>query len=283
MRSESRTPAARWAASNTDVQSGRGPPGSGASIGSRICPAACEERASARVRSWPREKGRRISGSYAETATRSARTSLEASSISLLLPTPGSPSTITAVGRRSAGARATAARTTSSSCVRPKNLATPATLRVPRSRLDPREVPHDTSRRHPYRPSHRCGPGNGPAKTAGRWSDAWLPLRRPIARPDRFHRGRRRGAFSTYQGTYRRCSSRPHRQSGSRDDGRRRLVAVDGDVWTELGIVVVCVRQVNANSSSATSGGRDSLERRFGAASIAVTRLLREGDPNFGA
>ena len=101
MRSESRTPAARWAASNTDDQSGRGPPGSGASIGSRICPAACEERASARVRSWPREKGRLISGSYAETATRSARTFLEASSISLLLPTPGSPSTTTAVGRRS--------------------------------------------------------------------------------------------------------------------------------------------------------------------------------------
>src|SRR6266568_2437237 len=167
MRSESATPAARWAASNTDVQSGRGPPGSGASIGSRICPAACEERASARVRSWPREKGRRISGSYAETATRSAPKSLEASSISLLLPTPGSPSTITAVGRRSPGARATAARTTSSSCVRPKNPVTPATLRVPRSRLDLREVPHDTCGRRPYRPSHRCGPGNGLGRRKG--------------------------------------------------------------------------------------------------------------------
>src|SRR5438093_256926 len=125
MRSESRTPAARWAASNTDVQSGRGPPGSGASIGSRICPAACEERASARVRSWPREKGRLISGSYAETATRSAGTFLEASSISLLLPTPGPPSTTTAVGRRSRRARATTARITSSSSVRPKNSAMP--------------------------------------------------------------------------------------------------------------------------------------------------------------
>src|SRR5213592_4159653 len=167
MRSDSPTPAARWAASNTADQSGRGSPGSGASIGPRICPAAREERASARVRSWPREKGRRISGSYAETATRSARTSLEASSISLLLPTPGSPSTITAVGRRSPGARATAARTNSSSCVRPKNPVTAATLPVPRSRLDPREVPHDTRRRHPYRPSHRCGPGNGPGPEEG--------------------------------------------------------------------------------------------------------------------
>src|SRR5436190_3478797 len=161
MRRESRTPAARWAASNTDVQSCRGPPGSGASIGSRICPAACDERASARVRSWPREKGRLISGSYADTATRSTRTFFEASSMSLVLPTPGSPSTTTAVGRRSPRARATAARTTSSSCVRPKNPVTPATLRVLRSRLDLREVPHDSSRRHPYRPSHRCGPRNG--------------------------------------------------------------------------------------------------------------------------
>src|SRR5438132_514985 len=96
MRSESRTPAARCAASKTDVQSGRGPPGSGASIGSRICSAARDERASARVRSCPTEKGRFISGSYAETATRSAFR--EASSISLLLPTPGSPSTTTALG-----------------------------------------------------------------------------------------------------------------------------------------------------------------------------------------
>src|SRR3954451_13794491 len=167
MRSESETPVARWAASNPDPQSGRGPPASGAIIGSRICPAACEERASARVRSWPREKGRRISGSYAETATRSARTPLEASSISLLLPTPGSPSTITAVGRRSPGARATATRTPSSSCVRPKNPVTPATLRAPRSRLNPREVPHDTCGRRPYRPSHRCGPGNGPGRRKG--------------------------------------------------------------------------------------------------------------------
>src|SRR5712692_4617620 len=167
MSSELPTPAARWAASNTDDQSGRGPPGCGASIGSRICPAAREERASARVRSWPRENGRLISGSYAETATRSARTFLEASSISLLLPTPGSPSTTTAVGRRSRRARATAARTTSSSCGRPKNSAMPATLRVPRSRLDPREFPHDTCGRRPYRPSHRCGPGNGPGPEEG--------------------------------------------------------------------------------------------------------------------
>src|SRR6058998_3207483 len=153
MRSESRTPAARWAASKTDVQSGRGPPGSGASIGSRICSAACDERASARIRSCPREKGRFISGSYAETATRSAF--LEASSISLLLPTPGSPSTTTALGRCSAGARASAARTTSSSCVRPKNPAIPVTvpvrLYVP---LDPREVPHDTWERPRYRHSN---------------------------------------------------------------------------------------------------------------------------------
>src|SRR5205085_3137930 len=88
---------------------------------------------------------------------------------SLLLPTPGSPSTITAVGRRSPGARATPARTTSSSCVRPKNPVTAATLRVPPSglRLDLREVPHDTCGRRPYRPSHRCGPGNGPGAEEG--------------------------------------------------------------------------------------------------------------------
>jgi hypothetical protein len=49
-------------------------------------------------------------------------------------------------------------------------------------------------------------------------------------------------------------------------------VAVDGDVWTELGIVAVCIRQVDANSSSATSGGRESLEPPD-AASIVVTRL----------
>src|SRR5262245_13554021 len=158
MRSESRAPAARWAASKTDVQSGRGPPGSGASIGSRICSAACDERASARIRSCPREKGRFISGSYAETATRSAF--LEASSISLLLPTPGSPSTTTALGRCSPGARASAARTTSSSCVRPKNPAIP-TLPVRLFRLDPREVPHDTCERCPYRPSHHAVPAIG--------------------------------------------------------------------------------------------------------------------------
>src|SRR5207248_5247953 len=165
MSSESPTPAARWAASNTDDQSGRGPPGSGASNGSKICPAACEERASERVRSWPREKGRRISGSYAETATRSAF--LEASSISLLLPTPGSPSTTTALGRCSPGARASAARITSSSCVRPKNPATPPQYLCALFRLDPREVPHDTCERRPYRPSHRCGPGSGPGQRKG--------------------------------------------------------------------------------------------------------------------
>src|SRR5437764_9277268 len=32
---------------------------------------------------------------------------------------------------------------------------------------DPRELPHDTSRWHPYRPSHRCGPGNGPGSEEG--------------------------------------------------------------------------------------------------------------------
>src|SRR5439155_25078128 len=64
----------------------------------------------------------------------------------------------------------------------------------------------------------------------------------------------------------------------SRDDGRRRLVAVDGDVWTELGIVAVCVRQVNANSSSATSAVETLLNVAPDAASIAVMRLLARSE-----
>src|SRR5207247_5358581 len=64
-------------------------------------------------------------------------------------------------------ARAKAPRTSSSSCGRPMNSAMAPHTTCTSFQPDPRELPHDTSRRHPYRHSHRCGPGNGPGPEEG--------------------------------------------------------------------------------------------------------------------